>query len=127
MASFGSVYRRGRVWWVQYCHRGQVFRESSRSASKSEATSLLQVRLGEIGSGRPLGSRAQATFDELVGMLERDYAINQRKSARDVPYRVAHLRPHFGAFLASEINYERLTRYFVARRGGACAEFRVSR
>ena len=122
MASFGRVYRRGRLWWVQYSLRGQVFRESSRSESKAAARELLRARLAEIGAGRVVGLQAGKTgFEELAGMLERDYAINGRKSVADLSYRIGHLRPHFGKLLASEMSYERMTRYIVARQGEGAA------
>ena len=122
MASFGRVYRRGRLWWVQYSHRGQVFRESSRSESKAEAKEFLSARLAEIGAGRVVSLQAgKSGFDELVGLLERDYAINGRKSAADLSYRIGHLRPHFGSLLTSEISYERMTRYIVGRKGEGAA------
>jgi hypothetical protein len=28
---FGSPYLRGRVWWIRYHHRGEEYRESTRS------------------------------------------------------------------------------------------------
>ncbi len=48
MTSFGSLYRRGTIWWIQHCHRGQTYRESSRSEVKDDAKKLLRARLAEI-------------------------------------------------------------------------------
>ncbi len=122
MPSFGRVYRRNRIWWVQYSHRGQVFRESSRSEKKADAVALLRARLGELSTGRVASARnAETGFDQLVAMLERDYAINGRKSAADLSYRVGHLRPHFDKLRADEISHERMSRYIVARKAEGAA------
>ena len=121
MASFGRVYRRGRVWWVQYSWRGQVYRESSGSDCKTVAKDLLRARLGE-GVRRPAGAAPPETgFQELADMLERDYSLNGRKTAADLSYRIGHLRPHFGRLLADEITHERMTRYIVARKSEGAA------
>src|SRR5439155_8574787 len=37
LRGMGRVYQRGRVWWVQYWYRGQLFRESSESHRRSAA------------------------------------------------------------------------------------------
>jgi integrase len=73
--------------------------------------------MAEISTGRVVSlHRPEATFDELVAMLERDYAINARKSAADLAYRIGHLRPHFGRLTAEEISHERMACYIVARK-----------
>ena len=47
MRGQGRVFRRGKVWWIGYNHRGQECRESSRSTIKREAGRLLTQRLAE--------------------------------------------------------------------------------
>lgn len=121
MTSFGGVYLRGRTWWLHYSHRGQVFRESSQSESKGVATDLLRTRLAELVAGRSPALARETTFEQLAEMLTQDYAINGRKSARDLTYRMKPLRGHFGKLLASEISHERMVRYILARKGDGAA------
>jgi integrase len=121
MTSFGSVYRRGRIWWVQYCHRGHVLRESSRSPNRADAREFLRARLGEMAAGQSPALLRETGFEELTNLLTLDYAINGRKSAADLSYRVAHLREHFGRLLASEISYDAMTRYISARMAEGAA------
>ena len=52
---FGSIYKRGRVWWVRYHHRGREFRESSGSPNPAEAAKLLHKRYKEIAQRRFVG------------------------------------------------------------------------
>ena len=47
----GRLFRRGRIWWIQYGHRGKNFRESSESKDRNVAQKLLNKRLSEITVG----------------------------------------------------------------------------
>lgn len=60
----GRVYPRGSIWWIQYCFRGKSYRESSRSAIRTEAVKLLRRRLSEMGQGRFVGPDAERTTFE---------------------------------------------------------------
>ena len=122
MASLGRVYRRGRTWWFRYTYRGQVVRESAHSEKQEDAKNLLRDRLADLSLGRAAGVRAAGTsFEQLVGMLQRDYAINGRKSASNLSYRFDHLRPHFGKLTADEVTHERMACYIVARKAEGAA------
>src|ERR1022692_1916722 len=48
----GTVYRRGRIWWIQYFVRGLIVPESSHSTEKADAENLLKQRIGEVAAGR---------------------------------------------------------------------------
>ena len=51
----GTVYRRGRIWWIQYFVRGRIVPEGSGSAEKADAENLLKRRIGEVAAGRRVG------------------------------------------------------------------------
>lgn len=62
------LFRRGRVWWVNYRHRGKRFRRSLRTENKKVAEDLrcdleYKLRRGEV-PGRP---RTVAIADFLEG------------------------------------------------------------
>ena len=63
----GSIYQRGRIWWVQFSVGGRLHRESSRSSKRSDATKLLKQRLAEMGSGKPVGGDLERTTIEDLG------------------------------------------------------------
>jgi len=71
--------------------------------------------LAELAVGRSTAIVGEMSFDQLVESLARDYAINDRKTASNLSYRIAHLRGHFGKLTASEISYDAMTRYISAR------------
>src|SRR5574337_838615 len=93
LRGMGIVYTRGTIWWVQYCYRGKVHRESSGSPNRAHAVQLLRRRLEEIGRGRLVGPIIERTsFEDLVAILLNDYRINRRKSYDRIEDAVNHLR-----------------------------------
>ena len=60
MKGFGRIYQRGAIYWIEYWHRGQQFRESSGSGREGVAAKLLKKRLQEIGRGRFVGPSEEA-------------------------------------------------------------------
>lgn len=118
----GSVFRRGEVWWVSYYYRGERFRESAKSKLKKDATSLLKRRTREISEGAFIGpDEGLLTFEDLVGMIETDYKVNARKSARRLKYAVANLRQRFGRHRALDITTDRITQYIADRQDQGAA------
>jgi hypothetical protein len=79
----GTVYKRGSRWWVQYCYRGEVRRETSNSASRADRAPPQETagrdELGPAhrprpGEGDARGENAKAldvTADGLVAYAQR--------------------------------------------------------
>ncbi len=44
----GRIYRRGRVYWIQFSQRGKKYRESTGSEKKSTAVKLFDGGLGPL-------------------------------------------------------------------------------
>jgi len=117
MRTVGSVYLRGKVWYILFVHRGHRYRESSGSTSRAAAVALLKKRLAEAVEGRITGSSPdRVTFDDLVALLEGDYAANERKSTRSMRCRVKRLRQSFGTTRPVDITHANLTRYVAKRQ-----------
>jgi integrase len=95
----GSIYRRGKRWWLAYYIDGQQVCESSATTDRGEARRLLQRRLGEIADGRLLVGADKVTLDELAEGFLRDYLINGRRSLRNADLRV---RLHLGPVLSGK-------------------------
>ncbi len=55
----GTVYRKGRYWWIKYHVDGRAFYESSRSEKRADAVKLLQRRFGAVAEGRPTGREGE--------------------------------------------------------------------
>ncbi len=122
----GRFYLRGATWWVQYSHRGRVFRESTHSRKESEAKKLLRQRLGEIGTGTHKPDAEKVTFQDLEARLVADYARRENRSARRMQQAMAHLRETFGQDRALDITTDRLTAYVDARIRAKAAKSTVA-
>lgn len=51
----GSVYPRGRIWWIKFYDHHRPIRESSHSVDREEAELLLKRRMGEVATGKFVG------------------------------------------------------------------------
>ena len=124
----GSIYKRGKVWWIYYGHRGQRYRESSKSSKLTDARALLKKRLGEIGAGKLVGpSEERLTFDDLAGMIETDYRVNGRRSRRRLQTSLKHLRGFFGMSRALDISTDRVGRYIAHRQEEGAANASIQK
>jgi integrase len=125
----GSIYLRGRLWWVKYHRHGQVFRESSGSEEYSDAERFLKRRLGELATGRFAGLGPERTrMDELFDDLLEDYRLNGRKSLVQTESRIrVHLRPAFGALRVADLSTHAIKRYIAGRLHDGAAHATVNR
>jgi integrase len=120
----GSVYRRGRIWWVKYYRNGTAFRESSKSPRRSDGRRLLRKREGEISTGSFFGlTTERLRFEELARDLLTEYQANGRKSLVWAQRRIeCHLTPFFGGLCAIDITTDRVRAYSAKRQQqGACS------
>ena len=109
---FGSVYLRGRVWWIRYSHRGREYRESSRSEHEGTAWRRLKARWKEIGRGRFVGpSEDRITVNALLDALTTEYETNGRRSRATLPSRLAPLRAALGDMRAVDVTGAHVERY----------------
>lgn len=113
---FGSIYRRGNIWWIGYSVRGKWFRESSGSDREADAIRLLKERWKAIGKGAFVGpSEERVSLDELLEAVRLDYLNNGRRSIKDLNLRIRHLLEFFGGLRAVEVTEDRIERYKQAR------------
>jgi hypothetical protein len=121
-------YKKSGVWWVQYCVRGQVKRESSESTHRVDAVKLLRRRLGEIGKGRSNGRDIERkTFDDLSEALLNDYRINNRESLDRLELSLKHLREAFGMMRLIHTGDESILGYKTRRQEEGAANATINR
>src|SRR5262249_48890559 len=114
----GSVYRRGKVWWLSYYANGHHVCESSGTRDKSPAKEMLQCRLGSVAEGRYLGLRPdRVTLDELAQDMLNDYRINAKKSLKDAERAVKTvIRLLDGQQKAQSLGSTGISRYVAQRQ-----------
>ena len=109
----GRIYRQAgsTAWWLDYGMGGTRHRESSGTTSKTEAQRLLRQRIGDRETGKIIGrpdrvllaeyAKGDDGANKLVGglraLVERQYALDARKSVERVHEAFTHLEAFFGA------------------------------
>jgi integrase len=121
----GSIYKRGKVYWIQYYRNGKPYRETTKSKKEADAKRLLKKREGEISEGKLPGIYFdRVKFDELVEDFLRDYRINQRKSLVRAERSAGHLNRYFEGYRVPEITSPKIEAYIEKRMGWSCNECR---
>ena len=113
----GSVYKRGKTWWLTYYVNGTQVWESAKTRDRAEARRKLQEKIGQRAEGKLVVGADKVTFEELTGMILDDYRVNGKKSVTDVEWRIrCHLRPFFGQQKAQEITTAEVKAYIAKRQ-----------
>ena len=91
----GSIYKRGKTYWIKYYRNGKPYRESTKTKKEADAKRLLKKREGEISQGKLPGIYFdKVRFDELAEDFLSDYKINN-KNIKRANQSVDHLKKAF--------------------------------
>lgn len=105
------------TWWISYSVHGKRHKEPADSTNRADAVRLLKQRIADAASGKPVGSQVErTTLDDILKMVEDDYAANGRRSLDRMKQAAAHLKDFFdGASKARDITADRVTAYQARR------------
>lgn len=125
----GTVFQRGRFWWLKYFVDGRAFYESSRSERRRDAVQLLQRRLGAVAEGRPTGREgARLTLADVRELLREDYVQRERKSWDRAARAFDAVTAVFGERTkVSRLTADRLHQYLTARLAAGAARATVQK
>lgn len=81
----GSLYLRGRIWWISYLHPdGSRKSESTGTDRRPVAVGLLRKRIGAGANNLPVIPRAeQVTFHDAARMVIDDFVANHAHNAAE--------------------------------------------
>jgi integrase len=129
LPGLGTIYRRGRVWWIKWSTDGKRRRESSKSERDVDAIRLLRRRIEEAARDRRRDPVAEnrVTMKELFEALVTDYTANGRRSSATLSFRLAPLREAFGQDKARAVTAARIARYAQDRLDAGKARATVNR
>jgi len=114
----GSVFKRGRKFWLSYYVDGRRVRESTEAQTPKEARTLLQKKLGERATGSLVVGADKVTYDELAAGFLADYRANGRRTLRNAEMRLRlHLTPFFSGQRAHATTPADVTAYIAHRQG----------
>lgn len=115
----GTVYLRGRTWWIQWWRDGQRFAESTGQSDRDEALVQLAQKARRSASG---------SVDAALDALMDDYRMHARASTAIVDLRIkAHLRPALGHIQASRLTARDISQYVALRRKAEASDATINR
>lgn len=124
----GTIYTRGKTYWIKYYRNGKPYFESSRSQKESDAKRLLRLREGQISEGKFPGLKVEKIrFDELAEDLLNDYKMNGKKSLARTQRSVDHLKRIFEGMRAVDITTDQIKSYVVDRQNNSASNASVNR
>jgi hypothetical protein len=129
----GSLYRRGKVWWVKYYANGRSVRESTEITGDSdtppaEAKRFLKVREGKAASGEPVIPRLdRLRYEEIRKDLLEHYATTGRRDADEVGWRLKHLDKFFAGRRVAQITDALVTTYVAQRQEQGASNATINR
>lgn len=123
----GTIYRRGRIWWISYFMHGKQQWESAKTTDRAEARRLLQEKIGQRASGRLIAGESKVMFYDLIEGVENEYTTNERKTLDKVRYRAKHLARFFAGWRAVDIKVTDLRGYIVKRQGEGASNAEINR
>jgi integrase len=125
---FGSIYRRGGRWAIEFWKAGVQHRESARTTSEQEAIAHLRRRVEESNQGKYVSARAERlTVADLLKLVTTDYAAAGNRSARTLTYRVAALASELGHLRATKVSPSAVEAYKAKRLSDGRAKATINR
>jgi integrase len=127
MDNSGSIYRRGRIWWVRIQVNGRSVFESSKSAEKDDAVKLRDKMLGKRLRGELTGGTPdKVTIGELLDdVVKSDIAESTRYIWKKVVEK--SIRPFFGTLKALRLTTDKMDAYRATRKADGVTDATVNR
>jgi integrase len=121
----GTLYKRrgSPYWWMQYCLRGEIFRESTKENDFNRAMKVLRHRLKEVGADQIglkkfVGPEAERlTINQLLDSLEDDLEIREKLTPQ-AKSKLKPLRTALGKLLAMNVGDDVIREYVRIRLKG---------
>ncbi len=124
----GSLFLRGKTYWIKYYRNGKPYRESAKSDKEADARKLLKKRHGEIALGRFIGPDAErVTIRQLARDYENDYRVNGKKSLDKAERVLKHVLAFFGDYKAYHVGTDLVKKYISARLEEGAANATINR
>lgn len=126
--TMGSIYLRGKTFWIKYSNNGRPVRESAGTEKENEARRLLKLREGQVQENKFPGLQVKRTrFDELAEGLRLDYRMNGKKSLWRTEISIKHLKAFFGDCRASDITTMRIKEYITQNQAAGMTNASINR
>lgn len=124
----GSIYQRGKVWWIKYYVGGRRIYESSESTKQTDAKRLLALREGQKVEGRvPHPGVEKIRFERLAELYVQDYEVHGKKTLWWAKRYTNLLKQSFAGHRIIDITSDRIMAYIAARKSRGAAPATINR
>ena len=123
----GTIYKRGRVWWIKVYRPGQTPRRfSAQTTDRRAAANMLKIIEGNMARGLAAAPSA-IRFSQLTELVLDDYRLNARRSTGTLEARFLHILPVLGNVKVSRINTATVRSYAATRQREGAANATINR
>ena len=128
MKGQGSVYLRGKTYWIRYAWRGKEYRESAETDNEEKAGKLLLKRLKAVGTPKFVEPKDQRyTLDDMLEKIRARYLKKQQRSFKNVEYCWPHLEAGFPFHRVADIDKDKIEAYQTKRLEAGAAPSTINR
>ena len=123
----GTIYRRGKTWWMAYYANGRRIVQSTGVEDEDEANRQLQVKLGEVAVGKVIIPN-RATVGDLCKLVIEDYKVRGLRDLKVTEWRYKkYLEKPLGGLLASRFGAAQAKQYIAMRQQQEAANATINR
>jgi integrase len=128
----GRLFKRGKVWWIQFYSHGRQVRESAKTQSEREAGRFLRRRLKEVEDGiaqEVRGLRYEDIRDAYLNNLVLDAKKSLRHDADGKPFieAVRRLDAFFADYRTVEIGPDQIRKFKLKEKARGLANGTINR
>jgi integrase len=123
----GRLFRRGRVWWVQYYVHGLMKRESSDSAKQAVAEKLLMRRILAAEDGTLEPPRKKIIYEEMRERLITTWLLERPHiSRKEHDYALTKLDAFFATMPSHAITEEKIDEFKLAQKATGLSDATIN-
>src|SRR5262245_37605530 len=112
MKGQGSIYLRGKTWWIRYSWRGKEYRESAETGNESKARKLLLAKLRTVGTSKHVEAKDQRyTLDDMLEKIKLRYQKKAQRSFINVERAWKELEAGFQFHRVVDIDKDAIEKY----------------
>jgi len=117
MRGDGSVFLRGKIYWIGYSFRGKLYQESSGSTDARVARKLLRARLRKIDKPNFVdpARELRQTIEDMKDILLTNYEHEQRKSIASLRSCFKHVEEFFELSRVADIDEVEIDKFIRSR------------
>lgn len=122
----GSLYLRGKTWWMKFYINGAPVQKSTGTTKKMVAREVMRAAETEAEKLAALPEQERvklnAEFGDLVKLFITDYRMNGRKSEKRAIISTKHLEKFFGSARIGGITSQMIRDYISKRVESVCSD-----